>query len=41
MGYSAAEAARVLRFSSGWETPENDWSALLEALKDVQREMEN
>ncbi len=35
MGYSSAEAARVLRFSSGWETTEDDWNALAEALGKV------
>jgi len=29
MGYSSEQAARVLRFSSGWETREADWSILL------------
>jgi len=33
MGYSPHEAGRVLRFSSGWETTEDDWEALLEALQ--------
>ena len=28
MGFSAADAGRVLRFSSGWETTAEDWSAL-------------
>ena len=37
MGRSPAEAGRVLRFSSGWETTEADWQALLEALQRVQR----
>ncbi len=32
MGFSAGEASRVLRFSSGWETTEEDWSSLLAAL---------
>jgi cysteine desulfurase len=32
MGYSAAEAGRVLRFSSGAETTRKDWQTLLEAL---------
>jgi cysteine desulfurase len=36
MGFSAAEASRVLRFSSGWETTEEDWQQLLEALEKVQ-----
>lgn len=29
LGYTAAQAGRVLRFSSGWETTEEDWRALL------------
>jgi cysteine desulfurase len=32
MGYSAADAGRVLRFSSGWETTETEWNTLAEAL---------
>ncbi|MBM3834872.1 MAG: cysteine desulfurase [Verrucomicrobia bacterium] len=32
MSYSPREASRVLRFSSGWETTEDDWRALAEAL---------
>ena len=32
MGYSADEASRAVRFSSGWETPANEWDALLEAV---------
>ena len=39
MGYSPAEAGRVLRFSSGWETTEEEWNALLEALRKVHRGM--
>ena len=39
MGYSPAEAGRVLRFSSGWETSEADWMALGEALVAVKRGM--
>jgi cysteine desulfurase len=35
MGYSPAEAGRVLRFSSGWDTPEQHWQMLLEALHRV------
>ncbi|MDA1273757.1 MAG: cysteine desulfurase family protein [Verrucomicrobia bacterium] len=35
MGFSPAEAGRVLRFSSGWETSQSDWTALLHALKTV------
>ena len=32
MGFTAAAAARVLRFSGGWETAGNDWSALHDGL---------
>lgn len=32
MGYTPAQAARVLRFSSGWETQDTDWNALRAAL---------
>ena len=32
MGLSAAEAARVLRLSSGWETTRADWQRLLAGL---------
>ena len=39
MGYSPNEAGRVLRFSAGWETTENDWLALLEGLMKVHRGM--
>ena len=39
MGYSPREARRVLRFSSGWETTEDHWNALLEGLQKVQRGM--
>lgn len=35
MGCTATEAGRVLRFSSGWETTEADWNALLNALVQV------
>lgn len=35
MGYAPAQAGRVLRFSSGWETKREDWLALLEGLKQV------
>jgi cysteine desulfurase len=35
MGYSPGEAGRVLRFSSGWETTEEDWKALLEGLQKI------
>lgn len=35
MGYPPAQAARVLRFSSGWETPREDWASLLAGLKQI------
>ena len=35
MGRAPGEAARVLRFSSGWETSEEDWSSLLDGLRQV------
>jgi cysteine desulfurase len=37
LGYSAADAARVLRFSAGWETTGEDWNALLAALQSVHK----
>lgn len=39
MGYAPAEAGRVLRFSSGWETTAAEWRALAAALAKVQRGM--
>jgi cysteine desulfurase len=39
MGYGAADAARVLRFSSGWETTSAEWAALARGLAGVDREM--
>jgi len=36
MGFSAAESGRVLRFSSGWETTEEEWQKLLDGLEKVQ-----
>lgn len=33
MGFSEAEASRALRFSSGWETTEDDWHKLLEGIR--------
>lgn len=35
MGGAPAQAGRVLRFSSGWETKREEWLALLEGLKRV------
>src|SRR5207302_10694359 len=37
MGYPPRGAGRVLRFSSGWETTEDHWDALLEGLQKVHR----
>ena len=37
MGCTAADAGRVLRFSSGWETLPKDWDALAAAVLDVHR----
>jgi len=39
MGYSPADASRVLRFSGGWETREQDWEALLHAIVQTAREL--
>jgi cysteine desulfurase len=39
MGYSPEEAGRVLRFSSGWETPREHWHELLAALVKVHAEL--
>jgi len=39
MGRAPGEAGRVLRFSSGWETGEQDWRGLLEGLRKVQAEV--
>lgn len=33
MGYSSKKSDRMLRFSAGWETTEQDWMQLLEAIK--------
>jgi len=35
MGYSPAEASRVLRISSGWETTPDEWDSLADALQKV------
>jgi cysteine desulfurase len=40
MGYSTSEAGRVLRFSSGWETTEAEWNALLEGVVQVTGKLE-
>ena len=39
MGHGAGEAGRVLRFSSGWETTEEEWSSLLQGLVKVREAM--
>jgi cysteine desulfurase len=39
MGYTPAQAGRVLRFSSGWETTEDDWCALLGRVIQAEREL--
>jgi cysteine desulfurase len=39
MGFNPTETARVLRFSSGWETTPADWTALAKALKTIDHEM--
>jgi len=39
MGFSAADAGRVLRFSAGWETSASDWDALLKALTTVSKNL--
>ena len=38
MGLSADEASRALRFSSGWETTQEDWARLLAGLRNAHRE---
>jgi cysteine desulfurase len=40
MGYSPAEAGRVLRFSSGWETRAGDWDELLDGVERTWRELQ-
>jgi cysteine desulfurase len=39
MGYAPGQAGRVLRFSSGWETGEQDWEKLLDAIKQAAQEL--
>jgi cysteine desulfurase len=39
MGLTPDQAGRVLRFSAGWETPSEDWDALLRGLVDVHTEV--
>lgn len=40
MGYGTGEAARVLRFSSGWETGPEDWEELAKGLAQVHQALE-
>lgn len=40
LGYSPALAARVLRFSSGWETTRQDWQSLLSGMRAAFAEMQ-
>lgn len=39
MGIGPSDAGRALRFSSGWDTTEGDWNALLEGLTRATAEM--
>ena len=39
MGIKSAQAVRSVRFSAGWETNENDWSALLKALVKIHADL--
>jgi cysteine desulfurase len=39
MGYASAEAGRVLRFSSGWETSQADWDNLSQGVLTVADEL--
>ena len=39
MGFSPAQASRVLRFSSGWETTVEEWNQLADALRQVHRSL--
>jgi cysteine desulfurase len=39
MHFKPAEAHRVLRFSSGWETTEADWDALVKGVAKVLGEL--
>ncbi len=40
MGYRPDESDRMLRFSAGWDTTEEDWIVLLEAIQQVAAELE-
>jgi cysteine desulfurase len=39
MGLKAAQAARAVRFSAGWETNESDWETLVKGVAKVHAEM--
>ena len=39
MGIPAEAAARVLRFSGGWETTAGDWTLLLQGIIEARQEM--
>ncbi|HVU28247.1 MAG TPA: cysteine desulfurase family protein [Verrucomicrobiae bacterium] len=39
MGYKTAQAVRAVRFSTGWETTEADWDALLKGLQKIGAEL--
>jgi cysteine desulfurase len=39
MGIADEDTDRVVRFSSGWETPEEDWQALTEGVVKVAAEL--
>jgi cysteine desulfurase len=39
MGASPEESSRMLRFSSGWQTTENDWNQLLDGILKVHTEL--
>ena len=40
MGLSTSEASRALRFSAGWLTTEEEWRSLLQALRQIQPELQ-
>lgn len=41
MGYEPLEASRILRFSSGWESRQEDWVELVRVLKLVRQELQD
>ncbi len=40
MGYRTDESDRMLRFSAGWDTTEEDWRALLDAIRQAATELQ-